>query len=184
MLEHGERTRRAQEIYEEHGSFIQTVFNFHIQSMGGRFEDNEDVVQDFFLILVRNPLPPEVTDERAYLYRAITNHTAKWVQHRKRQLAQTAKYSKQMSPEGSYPSPLFPVITSEQLSQLFGIISQYLPTHQARAVLYRYKYGHDDQKAAVKMGVNRRTFSRYVSTGLSRLRLLMNRSAGNNQGRR
>jgi len=52
----------------------------------------------------------------------------------------------------------------------FGVINAELPTHEANAIFYRYRQGENTGDAAKRIGVNRRSLSRYLCTGIKELR--------------
>ena len=59
--------RAASEVFAEHGRFIRSVIRFQIHDESRV----EDLYQEFFLYLVRTPLPSDVRNVRSYLFRAL-----------------------------------------------------------------------------------------------------------------
>lgn len=59
----------ASEIFEEHTDTIRAVIAFSVNDKS----KIDDIFHDFFLSLVRRPIPRRVQNIRAYLRRAIKN---------------------------------------------------------------------------------------------------------------
>ncbi len=59
----------ASEIFEEHANLLRAVIAFNVNDKSSI----DDIFQDFFLSLVRRPIPRRVQNIKAYLNRAVKN---------------------------------------------------------------------------------------------------------------
>jgi len=164
-----EKVRRAAEIFEQYGDLIRSMILFNVNDE----LEADDIFQDFFLSLVRKPVPPTVKDIKGYLYRAILNDvldSARRVKSYKVRLHRYAEYVKdvqvQQGPEGV-------LARAEQVQRVLRLVEEHLPPHQAQAVSHRYCDGRSMHEAAKKMTVTERTVSRYICMGLKKIRCLL-----------
>ncbi len=69
----GEDTRRrvekAGEIFDRYGGNIRAMTSLSVKDKARA----DDIFQDIFVSVVKNPIPPKVEDIRAYLCRAVAN---------------------------------------------------------------------------------------------------------------
>lgn len=156
----------AARIISEYGNFIRTIICFKVKN-----EDlADDLFQDFYLSLVSKPVPAEVRNVRSYLYKAITNDildaTRRIEQYKTRinKYAEFSKYSiNKTTPENA-------LIKMEETDKMFEALEGWLQRRESQAISLRYKDSFDVKEAAKKMNVDNRTVSRYVSSGLSKIR--------------
>ena len=159
----------AAEIFREHGSFIGATIRFQT---GAQF-DPDDLFQEFFLALIRKPVPPEVRQIRSYLYRAIVNH----IRDRVRQRAGYEQYLKKYATHARIliNKRAARNVFSEPEEKDAGLAywTRHLQDRQAQAFVLRYRDNCSVAEIAAQMGVNRRTVSRYLCQGLKRLRRVL-----------
>lgn len=158
--------RLAAKIFDEHGSFIRAVINCRLRDEHLR----SDVYHDFFLSLVRKPIPEEVTNIKGYIYRAICNdiYDAKrrlnrYEQHlqQHRQICETA--AADFASDKS-------LVDTEEICKLFDIIDMQLSSSEAKALKLRYQSELSNIEIAERLNVSHATVSTYMSTGLKKLR--------------
>lgn len=158
---------RAMKVFEEHGDFIHSIINFNVRDKA----EVEDIFQDFFLFLVSKPMPDEVQNIRAFLYRMISDKIKDAFRRIDRYQARIRRYA-------SYPGRVTEyrlkngLIEAEETKRMFELIEKHLPQKEALAVTLRYRNNCDTTKVAQKMGVQPRSVSRYVSVGLKKARYL------------
>ena len=159
----------AAKVFLDHERFIRKVISFHIHD-----EDQaDDLFQDFFLFLIRNPLPTDIQDIESYLYRAITNDIADAHRRKEQYQDRLREYVKLAYRSDSQKAPVETVIEIDELCGLFELIEKNLPRTEAQAVFLKYRDGHDTKGIAKNMGVGIATARGYVSEGLSRIRRLV-----------
>lgn len=169
IAKYAENVRLASTVLGDYGSFIRTI----IRSQVGDQAEAEDLYQDLFLALVQKPIPENVKNIKAYLYRAIANDAVDVV--RKTQTGRTLmrKYGKRPNDSINKHRPENALIEKEQMDIMFELIRERLPKSQTDAITLRYWHHYDIKEVAKKMGVDVRSVSRYVSVGLKKIRQLL-----------
>ena len=163
----------AMEVFSEHGDFIRSVIRFHVRNEA----EAEDLFQDFFLFLISKPIPQDIRNERAFLYRVISARVKDAFrkidryQQNIRKYAQGHRYTIDDHPENA-------VIEADEVEKMFELIHSHLPSREALAITLRYKNNFETSKVAGKMSVKSRSVSRYVSTGLKTIRDILKKEEG------
>ena len=158
---------RAQKAFEEHGDFIRSVIRFNVRNEALC----EDLFQDLFLFLISKPIPDEVQNIRAFLYRVVSDKIKDAFRRIDRYQARIRRYAGYPGRVTEY-RPKNSLIEAEETKRMFELIERHLPQKEALAVTLRYKNDCDTAKVAKKMGVQPRSVSRYVSVGLKKARHL------------
>jgi RNA polymerase sigma factor (sigma-70 family) len=163
----GEAVRLATEIFEEHGGFIRAVIRFQ-----ARRAEEEDLFQEFFLALIRNPVPAGVQNLRSYLYRAVTNHVVDSARRRENYRRALKKYAKhtRVSINKRPAGNALIVDDTEEKNAKIAFFARHLQEREAQAFVLRHRDNRSIQEIAAMMGVNARTVSRYLSEGIRKLR--------------
>ena len=170
VLPNGSKCRNnvglAAEIFAEYGDFIHMVIFSQVKNKARI----DDIFQDFFLSLVRKPIPQDVKNIKGYLYRAITNDIIDATRR-------VNKYSYHMHKYHEYPNhsinkrtPENAFIDIEETNKMFGLIKGRLTNSQYQAIALRYKSQYNIKEVAEIMGVKRTSVSRYISIGLKKIR--------------
>jgi len=161
-----ERLKSAAELFDKYGSIIRAMIRSHLNDPS----KVDDIFQDLFLSLVYKPIPPDIKDVRGYLYIAIKNDVLDAVRQSKVYQDRIHKYAQCRRYSATQQDPQSTVIQSEETQVVFQMVEGKLSHHEAEAIILRYKHDQDIGDAAREMRVNRRTFSRYVCTGLKKVR--------------
>ena len=156
----------AAEIFAEYGDFIHMVIFSQVKNKARI----DDIFQDFFLSLVRKPIPQDVKNIKGYLYRAITNDIIDATRR-------VNKYSYHMHKYHEYPNhsinkrtPENAFIKVEETNKMFELIKGRLTNSQYQAMALRYGTHHSIKEVAEKMNVKSTSVSRYISIGLKKIR--------------
>ncbi len=158
--------RAAAEIFDRYGGFIHAVLRFQA---GTRF-DPEDLFQEFFIVLIRKPVPPDVRVVRSYLYRAIVNYVIDRVEKQASYQRHLKKYAMQSRIFINNRSPKNAFIEEEETSTRVAYLARHLHKREAQAFALRYRDQRSIGEIAERMGVNKRTVSRYLCQGAKKLR--------------
>ncbi len=156
----------AADIFAEYGDFIHTVIFSQVKNIAR----TDDIFQDFFLSLVRKPMPQDVENIKGYLYRVITNDIIDSVRRVQRYWNHVHKYSEYLEPPINESTPENAFIDVEETNRMFGLIKGRLTNSQYKAMALRYRTGHSIKEVAKKMGVKSTSVSRYISNGLKKIR--------------
>jgi RNA polymerase sigma factor (sigma-70 family) len=157
---------RAAEIYSKYGDFIRTVIYYHVENDA----QADDLFQDFFLSLVSKPIPANIQNIKGYLYKAITNDIIDAFRRVEKYKTQIGKYAECFNYSVNNNSPENAFTDVEQTDKMFGLIEGWLRHSEAQAITLRYRNSYNIKEIAEKMHVDNRTISRYISTGLSKVR--------------
>lgn len=152
-------------IFAEYDDFIRTIIRFQ----AGNKLDVEDLYQEFYLALIRRPVPADVQNMKKYLYRAIYHHVINAIRVRETYSHAIKKYAEETRISINNREPKCAFIDDEHKSAAVNCLARHLQEREAQAFVLKY---HDDcsiVEIATKMGINRRTVSRYLSESLRKL---------------
>ena len=163
----GDAVRAAAEVFDAQGGFIRAVIRFQTHNQS----EEDDLFQEFFLTLIRKPLPANVRNIRSYLYRAIVNHVLDSVRMRENHRRIMRDYVEKIGiPINNCPAGNVFIEDAEEKDAVVAYFARYLQEREAQAFVMRYRDNFSIGEIAARMGVNVRTVSRYLSDGLRRLR--------------
>jgi RNA polymerase sigma factor (sigma-70 family) len=157
---------RATEIFSEYGDFIRTVIRYQVKN--GTQAD--DLFQDLFLSLVSKPIPVDIQNVKSYLYRAITHDIIDAVRRVEKYKTLMNKYAECFNYSVNKPRPENAMVEAEETNKLFRFLEGRLRHSEAQAITLRYRNSYNIKEVAKKMHVDDRTISRYISTGLNKVR--------------
>ncbi len=156
----------AAEVFAEYKDFIHLVIYSQVKNKSRA----DDIFQDFFLSLVSKPIPQDVKNIKSYLYRAICNDIVDTQRQVERYNAQIHKYQERCNFSINNMEPENALIRNEQKNKMFDLIKGRLTSSQSQAIALRYGTNHTIKEVAEKMGVKCTSVSRYICTGLRRMR--------------
>jgi RNA polymerase sigma factor (sigma-70 family) len=169
----------ATRIFEEYGDLIRAIV---LHNLSDREKAN-DILQDFYLSLVRKPIPAEVRDVKSYLYRAITNDIIDAIRNERSYAARVHRYAETGKKNCvDYNDPQTIVSQGQEIQEMFRLIERQLPSREAEALAERFGKGSDIGEGAKRMGVNKRTFSRYACIGVKKIRDFLSQNDGDKNG--
>jgi len=163
----------ARKIFFEYGDFIYGVIRFNIRD---EFEA-EDVFHDIFLHLISKPIPKDVRNMKCFLYKVVLDRTKDVVRkidrynRRIQRYARSSRYYDETEPENA-------VIEREETEKMFRLIRKNLSPQEATAIKLRYFHDNKISGVAHKMGIRKRSVSRYISVGLKKVRAVMKTAEG------
>lgn len=156
----------ATEVFAEHRDFIHMVIYSQIKNKSHA----DDIFQEFFISLVSKPIPQNIKSIKSYLYRAICNDIVDSQRQVERYNTQINKYQERCDFSINNTEPGNALIIDEQRNKMFDLIKGRLTSSQSQAIVLRYGTNHTVKEVAEKMGVKRTSVSRYICTGLRRMR--------------
>jgi len=160
------RVRSAAEIFDRYGDEIRTIIHFNVKDKSKA----DDIFQDFFVSIVRKPIPLDIEDIKAYLYRAVTNDVIDVSRQKKCHQDHIKKYAECCKHFIITEDPQNIAIKMEDTKKMFQLIESRLPKREAEVVIQRYGQGFSTTDTAEKMNVNKRNISRYLSIALKKMR--------------
>lgn len=159
--------QRAVAIFHEYGDFIRAVIRSQTRDQSWQ----EDLCQEFFLTLIRKPVPADVQYIKSYLYRAIVHHILDSMRARQTYRRAVKKYAKETRiPINIRGTGNVLIEDTEERNATIAYLARHLQEREAEAFVLRYRDNFSIGEIATRMGVNARTVSRYLSESLRRLR--------------
>jgi len=160
------RVGLAAEVFDRYGDDIRAIIHFNIKDKS----KVDDIFQDFFVSIVRNPIPQDIQDIRGYLYRAVTNDVIDVSRQKKCHQDHIKKYAECRKHFIIAEDPQNIAIQVENTKKMFRLIETRLPKREAEAVLQRYGQGYSTPDTAKRMHVDKTIVSRYLSMALKKMR--------------
>ena len=163
-----DNVQAAAEVFLKYHHEIQGIIKYNVRDESVA----EDVYQEFFLSLVSCPLPTGIGNMKRFLYHAITNDVLTMVRRSKRRrehLQTYIQYHRNGIPENG---PADRVMEDEDRDKVLDVIEKHLHPSEYRAIQGRMRYGSDNEMAARKLGIKKRSYIRYLSVGLKKIRKL------------
>jgi RNA polymerase sigma factor (sigma-70 family) len=160
------RVGLAAKIFEEHGATIRAFISLQVN---GTF-DADDIYQTLFLSLVRRPIPSHIQNVSGYLYRAIQNDATDMVRRKQIYKDHISRYAKDPQHKNVQKDVQSMVIEAEDIQKMVQSIKRCLCHHEALAILERFGCNHNGHDIATTKCIKKRTLSRYICTGLKKLR--------------
>lgn len=166
----GEAVAAAVRIFAEHGHFIRSMIRLRVHDGSRR----EDLFQELFLKLVHLSVPSDVQNIRGYLYRAILHDAVDVVREQEDEQRHLKKYLER-DRISIYNSPSQNAISreTEEKGSVFVCLTRQLRRREAQVMTLRYRDDYSIAEIAAEMGIDRRSVSRYLTSGLTELRRLL-----------
>lgn len=165
--EHEKRNQvlAAEDVFRQYGGFIRSII---YQQVADNAQLAEDIFQEFFLTLIGKPIPPETRDIKRYLYKAVTNRIIDSRRRVKRYQHKLDRYALHVGlPEAKHPGNELEETRREDVNHL---LEHHTTSSEAQAVRLKFLEQHDIEEIANQMGINSRSVSRYITSGISKLR--------------
>jgi RNA polymerase sigma factor (sigma-70 family) len=160
------RVGLASEVFDRYGDEIRAIIHFNIKDE----TKADDIFQEFFVSIVRKPIPSGIQDIRGYLYRALTNDVIDVSRQIKNHRDHIHKYAECRKHSEIPQDPQKTAILMEGTKKMFQLIESRLPKREAEVVVQRYGHGLSIKDTAEKMNVNKRIVSRYLSAAMKKMR--------------
>lgn len=160
------RVGLAAEVFDRYGDEIRAIIHFNVKDKSKA----DDIFQEFFVSIVRKPIPSGIQDIRAYLYRAVTNDVIDVSRQIKCHQDHIQKYAECRKHFVIPEDPQDTALQTENTNKMFYLIENRLQKREAEVVVQRYGQGLSTTDTAEKMNVNKRIVSRYLSIALKKMR--------------
>jgi RNA polymerase sigma-70 factor (ECF subfamily) len=160
------RVGLAADVFDKYSDEIRAIIHFNVKDKSKA----DDIFQEFFVSIVRKPIPSEIQDIRAYLYRAVTNDVIDVSRQIKSHRDHIQRYANCRKYYVIPEDPQNTVIQTENTQQMLHLIESRLPKREAEVVVQRYGQGLSTTDTAEKMNVNKKIVSRYLTAALKKMR--------------
>lgn len=162
------RVEKAGQIFDRYGGDIRAIIDFNVKDKAGA----DDIFQDLFVSLVRNPIPPKVEDIRAYLFRAVANDVVDRFRRTKNHQEVARRYAERHKNRAVQKDPHNIVAQAEETARALRLIKDQLAGREARAIVQRHGCSLNTSDTAVQLNVDKRSVSRYLAEGMRKMRCL------------
>ena len=158
-------------IYRNNSVFIQKTIQFHL----GHHQLEEDIFQAVFLRLLEKPIPKkEIVNQRAYLYRLVTNFIIDEFRRVNTYRNYVSKYSKIKSHKVQAEDFYKNIIQKDEIDFIMASLDDCLSPKIVRVLRMRYQRKYSLANIARVMFIKRKTVVKYTSIGLEKLRRFLN----------
>jgi RNA polymerase sigma factor (sigma-70 family) len=155
----------ADEIFEAYGGFIYKTICAQIKDES----QANNLFQSFYLHLITYLRPRDLKNMKAFLYRSISRFILAFHRNQKKERELLHAYAKQKFNEKKDERPEKTLINAEEAAKMLTLIQNTLPKRESIAITERYKHGREISEVANILGVNVRSVSKYISSGLSKI---------------
>ena len=157
-------------LFADYGSFIRAVINTRVKDEHLR----NDIYHDFFLSLVRKPIPDNISNVKSYLYRAICNDICDSIRKLECYERHIQKHSQRKGSDLSAPAADERLTISDETCRMFEIIETNLTSGEANVIKLKYQKDLNNNEIAESLNIGGPSVSTYYSTGLKKLRKIIN----------
>lgn len=159
------------QLYQEHGKFIESILQYAVKDS----QERDDIYQDIFMAMLKVNNPNGIQDIRDYLYVLTINkvHEHKRKKIRGRQILKAyADVLSRIPPSVTADA----TVVREEAARMLNLVESCLSKKESEAVLLRYRDTADAEQAAKAMNISKRSFVRYVSVGMKKIRAIVQSS--------
>ena len=159
----------AADIFAEYGDFIYNV----ICTKASNKAQVDDLYQDFFLSLVSNPVDPDLSNIKGYLYRAITNDIIDASRRTQRYQKIIHNYSNNSNFTVNESASIDAIDNEGGIEGMFKLARGFLSPTEMQALTLRCRDNCDNDEIAEIMGIKKESVSRYICIGLRKIRQIL-----------
>ncbi len=169
------RVGLAAEVFGKYGDDILAVIRFNVDDQSKA----NDIFQDFFVSLVRKPIPPYIKDVKRYLYKAVTNDVIDFSRRSRNRRNNAQKYAYIYKHQFTQENPQDMMVHVEETERMLRLIQNHLPKHEAKVFSKRCGDGLSTADTAKALRLSKRTVSHYLSVATKRIRrIIPNKNKG------
>jgi len=161
-----QNVNNAAMIYEKHGRFIMTA----IKSFAKNSVEAEDIYQEFFIKLTEKPIPDNIKNIKAFLYRALTRDILDSIRKQNAYNARIARYALKIKNRKKNLTYADKIEITEATENIFAIAKNNLPHHFYNAIEMRFRQDLSNIEVAQQLNLNSKSVGRYICIGLKKIR--------------
>jgi len=168
------RVKRAEEVFDRYGDEIRAVIEFSVKDKSSA----EDIYHDFFVSIVKKPVPKGIENVRAYLYRAVSNDVVDRFRRARNRREGIKEYAEYRRDRVVQKEPQNAIIEAEETERMLRLIKCHLPPREAHAIIQRCGVGRDTTDVDGKPSIDKRSASRYLTEAIKKMRRIVSKSEG------
>ena len=165
----------ANKIFVEYGSFINAIIRSKVRD-GAQVDD---LYQSFFLSLVSHPIPKNIQNIKAYLYRAIIHDVIDYFRRLQREETLKNKYAENIKVSINKPASTSAFYIGGKVNRILSLVWGCLSPAQAKAITLRYMENCSNDEIAKQIGIKKESVSRYICVGLKQIQQILADERGN-----
>jgi RNA polymerase sigma factor (sigma-70 family) len=175
MDKQGNNIDSVAKLLAEHGEFIYRV------ALNKTNDKNaaDDLVQNFLLSVISNPIPHYIENVKSYIYKAIVNDNLDSIRKIKGAEAFFKKYCKNSNFLIHNDDSQNAYNREEWVSKIFAIMSNELTSFELQAIKLKYKDECSIEDIAKKMNIKKASVSKYICVGLKKIKKVFEQKWGN-----
>ena len=163
------RVGLAAEVFGKYGDDILAVIRFNVDDQSKA----NDIFQDFFVSLVRKPIPPYIKDVKGYIYKAVTNDVIDFSRRIRKRQNNAQKYAYIYKHRLTQEDPQDMMVHAEETERMLRLIQNHLPKREARVFVKRCSDGLSTAATAKVLRLSKRTVSHYLSVATKKIRQII-----------
>ncbi len=156
-------------IFTDYGSFMRAVIKTRVKDEHTR----NDIYHDFFLSLVKKPIPENISNIKSYLYKAICNDICDSIRKLQCYDKHIQKHGQRKGSDLSEPPADEKLTISDEACRMFEIIETNLTSGEANVIKLKYQKELNNNEIAESLNIGGPSVSTYFSTGLKKLRKII-----------
>lgn len=168
------RVKRAEEVFDRYGDEIRAMIDFNVRDKSS----TEDILHDFFVSIVKKPVPLGIENVRAYLYRAVSNDVVDRFRRARNHREGIQVYAEYRRDRAVQKEPQNAAIEAEETERMLQLIESHLPPRQANAFIQQCGVGRGASDAATELSVDKRSVSRYLTEAIKKIRGIVSKNEG------
>jgi RNA polymerase sigma factor (sigma-70 family) len=168
------RVERAGEVFDRYGNEIRAMIDFSVKDKARA----DDIFQDLFVSVVKNPIPPKVENVQAYLYRAIANDVVDRFRRTQNHQEAVQIYTERRKQRAVQKDPQKVVAQAEEAAGMVRLIGNHLARREATALVQRCGFGLSTSDTACQLNIDKRSVSRYLAEAMKKMRNLASGNGG------
>lgn len=161
-----QRVAEANEFFQRYESCIRSIIDYVARDQDGA----EDLYQDFYLSIVKKPLPDGIEDVEGYLYRTLVNRVRGQRRKAVRYRESLRRYAGVQDDQTVQNDVAEDVAKVEEANALLDVAQKVLGRREYEAIRMRYYEGHGRTDVGKRLGLKSNTISRYIWAGIEKLR--------------
>jgi RNA polymerase sigma factor (sigma-70 family) len=168
------RVGLAAEVFGKYGDEILAVIRFNVDDQSNA----NDIFQDFFVSLVRKPIPPYIKDVKRYLYKAVTNDVIDFSRRSRNRQNNAQKYAYIYKYSITEENPQEMMVHAEETTRMLQLIRKHLPKREAKVFCKRCGDGLSTADTARALRLSKTTVSHYFCVATKKIRQIISNKKG------
>lgn len=134
------RVSLAAEVFDRYGDEIRAIISHNVKNKS----QAEDIFKNFFVSIVRKPLPTDIQDVKKYLYRSVTNEVIDATRRTKKRRNHIQKYAERKSYTIIRDDLRELIVPTEECQKALDLVGRRVSS----SIIQKYGYGLSTDETA------------------------------------